>query len=87
MPLSIESQVENKRDLRIQPGINFIIYKMKTKVKWYNDPQMVGTLLLFWPPVGIYGLYKSETIDPKWKKLTYVTLALVCILFAMIYLN
>jgi hypothetical protein len=60
---------------------------METKVEWYNDPQMVGTLLLFWPPVGIYGLYKSETIDPKWKNVTYVTLALVCLLFAMMYLS
>ena len=36
---------------------------MENKVKWYNDPQMVGTLLLFWPPIGIYALYKSETIE------------------------
>ena len=56
---------------------------MKTKVKWYNDPQMVGSFLLFVPPVGIYGIYKSETISPKWKKLTAVTLALVVILLMM----
>ncbi|MEM7086936.1 MAG: hypothetical protein AAF489_12180 [Bacteroidota bacterium] len=49
---------------------------MKTKAKWYNDPQMVGTLLLFWLPVGIFGLYKSETIKPIWKKATYAALAL-----------
>lgn len=59
---------------------------MITKVKWYNDPQMVGALLFFWPPVGIYGLYKSDTIKPKWKKITYVALVLVCILLATIYL-
>jgi hypothetical protein len=59
---------------------------MKNKVKWYNDPQMVGTLLIFWLPFGIYGLYKSETIKPKWKKITYGTLALVFILFAINYL-
>lgn len=59
---------------------------MKTKVKWYNDPQMVGTLLLFWPPVGIYGLYKSETIKPKWKIVAYGTLALVCMLLATFFL-
>ena len=56
---------------------------MKTEVKWYNDTQMVGTLLLFWPPLGIYGVYKSEIIEPKWKKVTYGTLALVCILLAI----
>lgn len=59
---------------------------MVTKVKWYNDPQIVGTMLLFWPPVGFYGLHKSETISPKWKKIAYGTLVLVCILLAMVYL-
>jgi len=59
---------------------------MKTKVKWYNDPQMVGTLLIFWLPVGIYGLYKSETIKPKWKKTTYGALALACVLLVTICL-
>jgi hypothetical protein len=59
---------------------------MKSKVKWYNDIQMVGTLLLFWPPVGIYGVYKSETIESKWKKITYGTFALACILLAMTFL-
>ena len=59
---------------------------MSTKIKWYNDPQMVGTLLIFWPPVGIYGIYKSETINPKWKNLTYGTLALVGILLAITFL-
>jgi hypothetical protein len=56
---------------------------METKVKWYNDTQLVGTLLLFWPPVGIYGVYKSEVIEPKWKIVTYGTLFFVCILLAM----
>jgi hypothetical protein len=59
---------------------------MGTKVKWYNDPQIVGTLLLFWLPLGVYGVHKSETIEPKWKNLTYVTLVLACILLAMICL-
>ena len=60
---------------------------MKTQDKWYNDPQMVGTLLLFWPPVGIYGLYKSETIEPKWRRVAYVTLGLVAVLLVMIILS
>ena len=59
---------------------------MKMKVKWYNDPEMVGSLLMFLPPVGIYGIYKSETINPKWKKITYGTLALVCMSLAKICL-
>jgi hypothetical protein len=60
---------------------------MTTKNKWYNDPQMVGTLLIFWPPVGIYGLYKSEVISPKWKKITYGTLFVACLLLAMTAIN
>lgn len=59
---------------------------MKKKVKWYNDLQMVGTLLIFWPPVGIYGVYRSETIEPKWKKLTYATVITAAILLAALYL-
>jgi hypothetical protein len=59
---------------------------MKTKAKWYNDPQMVGTLLIFWLPVGIYGIYKSETIKPKWKKATYGALTLACALLTLIFL-
>lgn len=57
---------------------------MSTKAKWYNDPQVVGTMLLFWLPLGIYGMHKSETIEPKWKNLTYGTLGLACILLVMV---
>ena len=56
---------------------------MKSKIKWYNDVQMVGSFLIFFPPVGIYGVYRSETIAPKWKKLTYGTVVLVAILLTM----
>lgn len=61
--------------------------KMKTKEKWYNSPQVVGTLLIFWPPFGIYGVYKSDTIKPKWKKATYGALALAFILAVIAYLS
>lgn len=60
---------------------------MKKKVKWYNDVQMVGTLLLFWPPLGIYGVYKSEAIEPKWKTITYGTFALAGILLAVYFFS
>ncbi len=56
---------------------------MESRAKWYNDVQMVGTLLLFWPPLGVYGLYKSETIERKWKNLGYVTVALASALLAI----
>lgn len=56
---------------------------MNTENKWYNEPQMVGTLLIFWPPLGIYGLYKSETIQPAWKNITYGTVAVMGVLLAL----
>lgn len=56
---------------------------MKNKIKWYNDPQMVGSMLLFLPPVGIYGVYRSEVITLKWKKIMTITIALVVVLLVM----
>lgn len=55
---------------------------MKNKTKWYNDKDMVGSFLLFIPPVGLYGIYRSETIESKWKLLTSGILILVSILLA-----
>lgn len=60
---------------------------METKEKWYNIPEMVGALLLFWPPLGIYGVYKSEMINQKWKNATYIALALVLIVFIYFLLD
>lgn len=60
---------------------------METKNKWYNDRQVVGTLLLFWPPIGIYGVYKSEIIETKWKRITYLTLAIASILLLLTYFS
>lgn len=60
---------------------------MNVKLKWYNDPQMVGGLLIFWMPIGIYGLYKSETIDLKWKRLTYALIIGVALAFIFQYLR
>lgn len=61
--------------------------KVVTKTKWYNDPQMVGTLLIFWPPLGMYGVYKSETIEPKWKKMAYGTFVLATVLLGVTFLG
>ena len=60
---------------------------MKPKEKWYNGPQMVGTLLIFWPPIGIYGVYKSETIKPMWKKATYGALVLALTMFVIAFIS
>ena len=56
---------------------------MTTKVKWFNAYKMVGTLLIFWPPVGIYGVYKNETIESKWKKITLSSTLLISGIFLM----
>ncbi|HHZ64558.1 MAG TPA: hypothetical protein EYN51_03515 [Flavobacteriales bacterium] len=30
--------------------------------KWYNNSKLVDTLLFIIPPIGIYGVYKSDKI-------------------------
>lgn len=60
---------------------------MKNQTKWYNNTEMVGSFLIFLPPVGLYGLFRSETIDSKWKTVAYGTIMLVCVLLIMYYLS
>jgi len=55
------------------------------KQKWYNSRQMVETLLIFWPPLGIYGVPKSENIPQKWKNITYGALSFALIGGIIIY--
>lgn len=57
------------------------------KKKWYNTIEMVGTLLFVFPPVGIYGLYKSDTISSKWKNMVYIVLAMVILFFSILFLT
>lgn len=57
---------------------------MNTKQKWYNS-YILGYLLIFCPPLGLYGVYKSDIIKPKWKKATYAALALAIIGGVVIY--
>ncbi|MFD2827538.1 hypothetical protein ACFSYG_13725 [Leeuwenhoekiella polynyae] len=45
------------------------------KPKWYNR-YIVGYLLILVPPLGLYGVYKSDVIPTKWKYVTYGALAL-----------
>lgn len=59
---------------------------MNIKTKWYNNKHLVGYMLICGPPIGLYGLYKSETITTKWKKTVYGALALVIVLLSIIYL-
>ena len=51
---------------------------MKSKQKWYNR-YIVGYLLILVPPLGLYGVYKSETISDKWKKVTFAAFALAVV--------
>lgn len=60
---------------------------MSIMKKWYNSYQLVGTLLIFWPPLGLYGVYKSDTIPPKWKRATYMCLALAVTGGVILYLS
>jgi hypothetical protein len=54
--------------------------------KWYNDIIMVGSLLFIIPPVGIYGVYRSETIPKLWKNTVYSSLIVVAVIFLLVYL-
>jgi hypothetical protein len=57
---------------------------MKTKQKWYNR-YILGYLLILFPPLGLYGIYKSETIPLKWKKTTYAAFVLAMIGLIIMY--
>ncbi len=58
---------------------------MDTKQKWYNN-YILGYLLIFCPPLGLYGVYKSDIIKPEWKKATYGALAFAIIGGVILYL-
>ena len=51
---------------------------MEAKLKWYNN-YIVGYLLILFPPLGLYGVYKSDIISQKWKNVTYAALAFAII--------
>lgn len=55
-------------------------------MKWYNDIIMVGSLLFIIPPVGVYGIYRSETIPRLWKNTVYASFLVAFIIFLLIYL-
>ena len=43
---------------------------MESNKKWYNR-YIVGYLLILIPPLGLYGVYKSDVIPAKWKNITF----------------
>ncbi|WP_310993164.1 hypothetical protein [Aequorivita marina] len=55
--------------------------------KWYNNPTIVDTLLFILPPVGMYGLYKTEGIKSNLNKVLYGFLGFISLLMVVIYLT
>lgn len=43
---------------------------MESNKKWYNR-YIVGYLLILFPPLGLYGVYKSDVIPTRWKNATF----------------
>lgn len=43
---------------------------MESNKKWYNR-YIVGYLLILFPPLGLYGIYKSDVIPTRWKNVTF----------------
>jgi hypothetical protein len=61
---------------------------MKNINKWYNNPIAVDFLLFFLPPLGIYGLYKSEILKNKITKILYGMIGFASLslaLFSLVY--
>lgn len=54
--------------------------------KWYNYSAVVDTLLFILPPVGMYGLYKTEKLKSNINKVLYCFLGFISLLSTIIYL-
>lgn len=54
--------------------------------KWYNNPTKVEVLLFILPPVGMYGLYKTESLKPNINKVLYGFIGFISFLLIVIYL-
>lgn len=61
---------------------------MKTKINtnWYDNEGLVDTLLFIFPPIGIYGLYKTKMIKSKITKVFYGGIGFISILLGIIYI-
>jgi|GEM_PF-1013510 len=55
--------------------------------KWYNNSTIVDTLLFLLPPVGMYGLYKTESIKSNLNKVLYCFLGFISLVLIIIYLT
>lgn len=57
----------------------------KTNTKWYDNETLVDTLLFVFPPIGIYGVYKTKMIKSKITKVFYSGIGFISILLGIIY--
>lgn len=51
----------------------------KPEQTWYNNVNLVGTLVYVVPPLGIYALYRSSAISLKYKVAISISLSLAFI--------
>jgi hypothetical protein len=56
---------------------------MESKQNWYNNEALLGALLLFVPPVGLYALYKNDNVKQSFKNIIYTAFLVVAIIFVI----
>jgi len=56
---------------------------MSERKNWYNQEALLGALLLFVPPLGLYGVHKNESIKPAFKNVIYTAFIVVILLFVI----
>ncbi|SDX01105.1 hypothetical protein [Aequorivita viscosa] len=61
--------------------------KYKSLDKWYNNTTIVDTLLFLLPPVGLYGLYKTERLKHNVNKVFYGVIGFISLFLIIIYLS
>lgn len=59
---------------------------MKKEQKWYNIEMLVDILVFILPPLGIYGIYKTDKIKSKTFKFLYSLFGVISFLIMLKYL-
>jgi len=59
---------------------------MSTKEKWYND-RMLLTQLIIIPPIFFYGLYYTDAIPVRHKKIITISFLILLTLVIVYFLN
>ena len=55
------------------------------KEKWYDNPKLVDILLFILPPIGIYGVYKTNKIKSSIFKISYGLIGFLGFVLTIIY--